>query len=80
MVHPTDARGLLTRKGAVKRESEGGCLTLTGESGELYFLTGETDALRAGSDARVEGRPVQSSRCGVGTTIEVQSASRVAER
>ena len=80
MVHPTDARGMIRRTGIVKREPTGGCLTLTGEGGELYFLTGDTGSLASGADARIEGRPLQNTRCGVGTTIEVRSTRLVARR
>jgi hypothetical protein len=79
MVHPTDARGMIRRTGLVKREPTGGCLTLTGEADELYFLTGDTGGLTSGEEVRIEGRPVQNTRCGTGTTIEVRSA-RLATR
>ena len=80
MVHPTDAQGMVRRKGMVRQEAMGGCLTLTGEAGELYYLSGATSALRAGREARLEGRVVQNGRCGTGTTIEVRSARLVAQR
>jgi hypothetical protein len=80
MVHPTDGRGLLTRRGVVKQEVTGGCPTLTGEAGELYFLTGLPGGLTVGEKVRIEGRPLQNTSCGVGTTIEVSSVRMVAQR
>jgi hypothetical protein len=80
MVHPTDASGLIRRKGVVRQEATGGCLTLTGEADELYYLTGETEDLALGSEARVEGRVAQNTRCGTGTTIEVTTGRMVAQR
>jgi hypothetical protein len=80
MVHPTDARGLIVRRGVIKQEAQGGCPTLTGEAGELYFLMGDLAGAHVGDRARVQGRPVQNSRCGTGTTIEVSSTRLVAQR
>jgi len=75
MVHPTDAQGMIRRHGIVKQEVQGGCPTLTGEVGELYFLTGNTRGINSGHDMRVHGRVLQNTRCGAGTTIEVLSAT-----
>jgi hypothetical protein len=80
MVHPTDARGMVRRKGMVRQEAMGGCLTLTGDAGELYYLSAQTSAVQAGREARIEGRVIQNGRCGVGTTIDVRSARVVAQR
>ena len=80
MVHPTDIHGMVRREGLVKREPTGGCLTLTGESDELYYLTGNTAGLVAGEEARIEARIIQNTSCGIGTTLEVRSSRRVAQR
>jgi hypothetical protein len=64
----------------VKQPVEGGCMTLTGQAGELYFLTGDVGRLHSGEEVRVEGRVMQNTRCGTGTTIDVRSARWVAQR
>jgi hypothetical protein len=77
MFHPTDATGMLARTGKVSLQSTS-CPILTGEADEIYYLTGITSGLQMGDRIRVVGRPVESTACGKGTTIEVQKAERLA--
>jgi hypothetical protein len=72
MFHPTDAYGMLTRSGEIRRHPLGtACPSLIGEAGEFYFLTGNTSALRSGEVVTIAGRAQESSACGAGTAIEI---------
>jgi hypothetical protein len=76
MFHPTDRNGLLARTGRVSLQGTS-CHVLTGDADEIYYLTGITSGLQMGDRIKVVGRPVESTTCGKGTTIEVQKAERV---
>lgn len=70
--HPTDPTGGLSRRGTVKWEDPR-CPTLTGPSGEMYFLVGETKGLPAGEDVVLKGKVTEVTPCGPTTTIRVES-------
>jgi hypothetical protein len=72
MFHPTDANGGLSRRGTVKLDDPK-CPTLTGQGGELYFLTGDISALQGGADVVIKGRVTGPTPCGETTTIAVES-------
>jgi hypothetical protein len=76
MFHPTDRNGVLERVGKFVREAAG-CPVLTGDAGEIYFLTGDTSKLTPGDRVRIVGRALESSSCGKATGIEVQRAERL---
>lgn len=73
LFHPTRADGTLVRRGIVKADPSG-CMTLIGEGGELYVLTGETRLLQPEADMVVKGTVVKPGACGQATTIELRSA------
>ena len=72
MFHPTDANGGLSRRGTVKFDDPK-CPTLTGQGGELYFLSGDTSGLRGGADVIIKGKVSEPTPCGQTTTIRVES-------
>jgi hypothetical protein len=72
MFHPTDANGGLSRRGTVKFDDPK-CPTLTGQGGELYFLTGDTSGLTGGADVVIKGQVTDYTPCGKTTTIKVLS-------
>jgi hypothetical protein len=76
MFHPTDRNGALTRVGKVAFDGVG-CPVLTGAADEMYFLTGNTSAIRSGERVRVVGRAIDQGPCGNATAIDVQQVERL---
>jgi hypothetical protein len=72
MFHPTDQNSVVKRKGLVSLEDPS-CPMLTSEAGEIYFLVGDTNVLRANGPLLIEGPIVAHGRCGQTTTIQVKS-------
>ena len=71
MFHPTDQNGVLVRTGKFVSEVPN-CPSLTGDSDEIYYLTGDLSSLKAGDRVKITGRALPSGPCGKGTTIAVQ--------
>ena len=68
--HVTRADGILRRTGEITGEGVE-CLAMRDTDGFLYTLIGNTQSLKAGQPAVIEGRYVEASICMQGTTIEV---------
>lgn len=68
--YPTDAQGMVLRKGRFQQE-ESACQTLVNDQEEVYFLLGNLGRLKDGDEVTVEGRMITSEACGPGPTIEV---------
>jgi hypothetical protein len=77
MFHATDSRGMLLRTGTVQQDPMGGCPFLTGGSGEMYYLQGDTKPLQVGQRVRIVGRAIKDGSCGKGMTLELQRVDPV---
>ncbi|MEX2528710.1 MAG: hypothetical protein WEA09_13840 [Gemmatimonadota bacterium] len=76
LFHVTDERGRIRRAGVVSRLGPT-CGQVTGEDGEEYHLLDQPAPLAVGSGVVMEGRVVDSSRCGEGIHLaEVSFPSR----
>ena len=76
MFHPTDRNGVLVRTGKFLSEVPS-CPSLTGDSDEIYYLTGDTSSLKPGDRVKITGRVLPAGPCGKGTTIAVQQIERI---
>jgi hypothetical protein len=76
MFHPTDDSGRLKRAGKIDNQGTG-CPSLTGAADEIYFLLGDTSALRTGDKVTIVGRALETSVCGTGTAIEIHQVERI---
>lgn len=65
LFHVTDEGGRIRREGAVSRSGPT-CGQVTGEDGEEYHLLDQPGTLAVGESVVMEGRVVDSSRCGDG--------------
>ena len=72
MFHVNDAEGRVVRRGEVEGE-DASCLTLVGDHGERYRLTGATDDVRVGARVRLEGTLSESPDvCGDNVSLALE--------